>query len=266
MQLIDTHAHLTYSPLIEQVDQVLSRSRQAEVTGWITVGTTPQENQSALELVSRFDNLWAAVGYHPHNADQVTDADLNLLKQMAGRPKVVAVGETGLDYHYMHAKAENQQRIFRAQLEIAAESGKPVVIHTRQAFDESMEILAEYDERLKGVVIHCYGGDRRQTELVLERGYYVSFTGIVTFKKADDLREVAKMVPLDRLMIETDCPYISPEPVRKIQPNEPALLIHTAAKLAELHNLPLDKFAEIVTNTSKNFFNLDESESKGVST
>jgi len=256
MQLIDTHTHLTYSPLIEQIDQVLSRSRIAGVTGWITVGTTRQDIHSALDLVSRFDHLWASAGFHPHHADEITEADLALLKETAAHPRVAAIGETGLDYHYMHANPENQQRIFRAQLDIAAAVQKPVIIHTRQAFDESMEILADYDGRLKNVVIHCYSGNREQTELILERGYFVSFTGIVTFKKADDLREVAKMIPLDRLMIETDCPYISPEPVRKIQPNEPALLIHTAAKLAQLHNLPLDQFAQIVTETSKEFFQL----------
>lgn len=257
MQLIDTHAHLTYEPLAEQIDQVLSRSRAVGVTGWITVGTSLQENQIALDLACRTANLWAAVGYHPHNADQVTEADLALLRETAAHPRVAAVGETGLDYHYMHANPENQQRVFRAQLDIAADLQKPVVIHTRQAFDESMQILAEYAGRLRGVVIHCYGGSPEQTEQVLERGYYVSFTGIITFKKSDDLRQVAQMIPLDRLMIETDCPYLSPDPVRKIQPNEPALLIHTAAKLAELHNLPLERFAEIVTRTSRQFFGLD---------
>ncbi len=264
MQLLDTHAHLTYSPLAEQIDQVLARSRLAGVSGWITVATTPQEIPKALDLANRHEALWTTLGYHPHEAGTITDEDLSFLKEMLGRPRVVAIGETGLDYHYMHAPPADQQRLFRGHLEMAAETQKPVVIHTRQAFDETMEILADYDSRLKNVVIHCYGGDRRQTEIILQRGYFVSFTGIVTFKKADDLREVAKMIPLERLMIETDCPYLSPEPVRKIQPNEPALLIHTAAKLAGLHNLPLDKFAQLVTDTSRQFFNLNGPESKGM--
>ena len=264
MQWIDTHAHLTFPGLVEQVDAVLSRSRAAGATGWITFGTEPQEIPKVLDLTCQYDNLWAALGYHPHEARKITDADLVLLKDALGRQEIVAVGETGLDYHYMHSSAEDQQRIFRAHLDMAAELQKPVVIHTREAFDDTMAILAEYAGRLKGVVVHCYGGNAKQTERVLRRGYFVSFTGTITFKKADALREVARMIPPDRLMIETDCPYISPEPVRKIRPNEPALLIHTAAKLAELHNLPLDKFAEIVTNTSKKFFNLYESESKGI--
>lgn len=257
MHLIDTHAHLTYEPLASQIDQVLSRSRAAGVTGWITVGTSPQENQAALEQVGRTDNLWAAVGYHPHNADQITEADLGLLEEIAAHPKVAAVGETGLDYHYLHAGAENQQRIFRAHLDIAARIQKPVVIHNRQAFEEVMQILDEYAGQLKGVVFHCYGGNPEQTWQVLERGYHISFTGIVTFKKADDLRQTARMASLDRLMIETDCPYLSPEPVRRIQPNEPALLIHTAAKLAQIHNMPLQQFAEIVSKTSCQFFGVD---------
>lgn len=256
MQIIDTHTHLTYSPLAEQIDQVLARSRQAGVTGWIAVGTTPQDNQQVLNLARRTENLWAAVGYHPHEADNIGDADLTALKNAAGLPEVVAVGETGLDYHYMHAAADNQRRLFRAHLEIAAQVQKPVIIHTRQAFDETLDILADYHGRLKGVVIHCYGGNRDQTRRVLRQGYRVSFTGTITFQKSDALREVAQMIPTDRLMIETDCPYLSPEPVRKIRPNEPALLVHTAAKLAQLHNLPLDKFAQIVTKNSKVFFNL----------
>ena len=258
MQLIDTHAHLTYEPLAVQIEQVLDRSRRAGVGGWITVGTSPQENRNALDLAGRFEKLWAAVGYHPHHAGEITEADLTLLKETAGREKVAAIGETGLDYHYMHAAPEHQQRIFRAQLDIAAEVQKPVVIHARQAFDESMQILAEYDGRLKGVVIHCYGGDRKQTELVLERGYFVALTGIVTFKNAGELREAAKMIPPERLMIETDCPYISPEPVRKIQPNEPALLVHTARRLAELRGMELEEFAALVTKNSIDFFNLQD--------
>ena len=256
MNLIDTHAHLTFEELESQVDDVLARSIAAGVTRWITVGTDKEQNEKTLLLISRHENLWGALGYHPHDAKDVTDADIELLKKQLSHARIVAVGECGLDYHYMHSIAGNQQRVFRQHLDIAAELQKPVIVHTREAFDETMNILDEYAGKLKNVVIHCYGGDIEQTKLVLDRGYYISFTGTVTFKRSDALREVAKMIPLDRLMIETDCPYISPHPVRNIRPNEPALIIHTAQCLADVHGLPLKQFAEKITKTSETFFDL----------
>ena len=256
MNLIDTHAHLTFEELENQIDAVLARSIEVGVTRWITVGTDTDQNEKVLSLVGRYDNMWAALGYHPHYANDITDADMDLLKKQLTSPRVVAVGECGLDYHYMNSIAENQQRVFRQHLEIAAELQKPVIVHTREAFDETMAILDEYTGKLKNVVIHCYGGDVEQTQLVLDRGYYISFTGTVTFKRSEALREVAKMIPLERLMIETDCPYISPHPVRNTRPNEPALLVHTAQCLADVYGLPLEQFAEKITKTSKLFFNL----------
>jgi TatD DNase family protein len=256
MNLIDTHAHLTYPELENQIEDVLARSKSSGITGWITIGTDKEHIQKALALAERFENMWVGIGIHPHYANEATDADITFVEQSAQNPKVVAIGETGLDYHYDNVVPQNQKRLFRALLDIAVKHNKPVIIHTRQAFDDSMAILAEYKDKLKGVVIHCYGGDMEQTKLILDRGYYVSFTGTVTFKKSDALREVAKSIPLDRLMIETDCPFISPEPVRRIQPNEPSLLLHTTKLLASLHNLDLDAFAEKTTAISKAFFSL----------
>lgn len=256
MNLIDTHAHLTYPELENQIDDVLSRSRSAGVTGWITIGTDRTHNQRAVQLAQRFDSMFAAVGFHPHHANEVTDDDIAFLEQAAQAEKVVAVGETGLDYHYDNVVPANQESVFRAHLEIAARYHKPIIIHTRQAFDDSMAILVEYRDKIPNIVIHCYGGDFAQTKFVLDRGYYISFTGTVTFKKSDALREVAKTIPLDRLMLESDCPYISPEPVRRIQPNEPALIVHTAKCLAGLYHLDVDTFTEHLTANSKRFFAL----------
>jgi len=256
MNLIDTHAHLTYEGLIERIDEVLAHSIEAGVTRWITVGTGKEDNEKVLHLISECENMVGALGYHPHEADSITDADMALLQKQAHHPKVVAIGECGLDYHYMYSSAQNQQCIFRRHLDIAADLQKPVIIHTRQAFDETMDILADYTGKLRGVVIHCYGGDQQQTKLVLDRGYYVSFTGTVTFKNSGDLREVTKTIPLDRLMIETDCPFISPHPKRNVKPNEPALLVYTAQCLADLYGLSFEQFSEIITKTSETFFNL----------
>ena len=256
MKLIDTHAHLTFEELENQIDDVLARSVEVGVTRWITVGTDKEHNEKVLLLVGRHENLWAGLGYHPHCASDITDADIELLKKQAHDAKVVALGECGLDYYYMNSAAESQKPIFRQHLDIAAELQKPVIVHTREAFEDTMEILDEYTGKLKNVVIHCYGGDAEQTRSLLKRGFYISFTGTVTFKRSEALREVAKMIPLDRLMIETDCPYISPHPVRNIRPNEPALLIHTAQCLADLHGVSIEDFAQIVTKTSEQFFSL----------
>lgn len=255
--MIDTHAHLTYPELASQIDAVLKRSIEAGVTHWVTIGTGRDECGRALELAGRYENMFAGLGFHPHYANDITDDDVLYLRAACEDQRVKAVGETGLDYHYDNCIVENQKRIFRAHLEIAAQVGKPVVIHTRNAFDDTMDILHEYRDRLVRVVIHCYGGDEAQTQRVLDRGYYISFTGTVTFKRNEALRQVARMIPPDRLMIESDCPFISPEPVRKIQPNEPALIVHTARCLADVHQLLFEDFAAKVTETSRRFFELE---------
>lgn len=256
MNLIDTHAHLTFDELSGQLDEVLSRSRQAGVTRWITVGTDPVDNEKVLQLIDAYDDVYGALGCHPHEAKDISSADLQTMARQMRYPKVLAVGECGLDYHYMHSPEDDQKRIFRAHLEIAVEIQKPVVIHTRQAFDESMAILDEYAGRLKGVVIHCYGGDAEQTRRVLEAGYLISFTGTVTFKRSEELRQIAQTIPLDRVMLETDCPYLSPHPKRSVRPNEPSLLVLTAQCLADVHGIALHELADRVTQTSEQFFGL----------
>lgn len=256
MELIDTHAHLTFDELENDLDGVLARSGAAGVVEWITIGTDRTHIRRVLGLLSRYPFLWAAMGYHPHYANEITADDMRYLAESLRGQRVVAVGETGLDYHYDNAVPDNQKRLFRAILEMAVELQKPVIVHTRDAFDDTMAILAEFDGRLRDVVIHCYGGDVEQTRRVLDRGYYVSFTGTVTFKRSDALRQVAKMIPPQRIMLETDCPYISPEPMRKIQPNEPALMVHTARCLAELHGMSLEQFAQLTAATSRAFFGM----------
>lgn len=256
MELIDTHAHLTFKELASDIDAVLSRSVAAGVTKWITVGTVPGEMNLAVDLAARHENMWAGLGYHPHYAKDVSEADIELLKELCANDKVVAIGETGLDFHYNFSAEDAQKQLFRTHLEIAAEFDKPVIVHTRNAFDPTMDILAEFDGKLKDVVIHCYSGTEEQTKLVLSRGYHVSFTGIVTFKGSPETRRAAAMVPLDRLMVETDCPYISPTPVRNQRPCEPAMLVHTAQQIADGKSITLEEFAEAATATSRKFFGI----------
>jgi TatD DNase family protein len=256
MELIDTHCHLTFEDLARDIDGVLARSRTAGVTGWITVGTDPQENQKAIEFAERFENLYAAIGIHPHDAKNVNAGTIEDLKKIAQHEKVVAIGETGLDYHYDFSPREQQKNVFAEHLKIAAELRLPVIIHCREAFDETIRILEEYGIAVDKVVFHCFSGSSEQARIVLDRGFYISFTGVVTFKNARIKQEAARIVPLDRLMLETDCPYMSPEPMRKQKVNEPALLVHTARFLAELKQMDLEDFARAVTATSRAFFGL----------
>ncbi len=256
MELIDTHCHLTFKPLDGDIEGVLERSRAIGVTAWITVGTSLEDSQKAVEFAGRFDNLYATVGVHPHDAKDVTADTLAQLSQLAQNVNVVAIGETGLDFHYNFSKQPDQVRVFAAQLKLAEELNLPVVVHSRNAFDETMDILERHGSGLKGVVFHCFSGSPEQAKRVLERGYYVSFTGAVTFKNAEQSRQAAKLVPLDRLMLETDCPYMSPEPMRKQKVNEPALMVHTAKLLADLKDVDLPDFAAAVTATATAFFAL----------
>ncbi|MBN1124969.1 MAG: TatD family hydrolase [Sedimentisphaerales bacterium] len=256
MELIDTHAHLTFDELVADVDQVLSRSRLVGVRKWITVGTDSEHNRKAVELTRMHEGIFAAVGIHPHHAKDVTSDDMALLRELAQEEKVVAIGETGLDFHYNFSRQDAQRQIFRAQLDMAAEFNLPVVVHCRNAFEETLAILTDFTGKLKGVVFHCYSEGAPQAEALLERGYFLSFTGIVTFNSGNQVREAAAIVPTDRMMIETDCPYISPVPVRNQRPCEPALLIHTAQKIAEIKQIPLDRLALELSNTSKTFFGI----------
>lgn len=259
MELIDTHCHLTLEQLAWEVDHVVERSVAAGVTGWITVGTDSRESQKAVELAERFENMYAAVGVHPHEAKDFTGETISELKELAKSEKVVAVGEMGLDFHYNFSDQFDQRRTFAAQLKLAMELHLPVIIHCREAFEDTMDILEQFirlEGRLRGVVFHCFSGTAEEARIILDRGFYISLTGVVTFKNAGEIRRAAEIVPTDRLMLETDCPYMSPEPMRKRKINEPALMIHTAQRLAELKEMDETDFAREVTATSKSFFDL----------
>lgn len=256
MPLIDSHAHLTFPELQEDLESVLARSRDAGVTGWITVGTDTDNNLKAISLANKYDDIWATVGFHPHYAKDVSAENLDVMATQVKDSKVVAVGEIGLDYHYNHSSIQDQHRIFKAQLDIAVKSNKAVIVHSREAFDDTIEILDEYKDKLSHIVIHCFSGNPEQAKLVIDKGYYISFTGVVTFKNAQIARDAAAVVPLNRLMVETDCPYMSPAPMRKQKINEPSLMIHTAQKLAQIHNVSLDEFSDIVEKTTREFFSI----------
>jgi TatD DNase family protein len=231
--VIDTHAHL--DACAGPADALVERAREAGVTRIVSVGTHADSWRETLAIAERNEGVFAALGLHPHEA---ADGDLGALRDALAHPRVVAVGETGLDYYRDYAPRDDQRRIFAAQLELAAEVGKPVVIHTRAADDDTAAALAGFEGP---VVLHCFSSPPL-LEPALERGWYVSFAGNVTYKNAHDLRAAAFAVPADRLLVETDSPYLAPEP-RRGRPNEPANLVHTVAALARARNVDVDELA-----------------------
>ncbi|HAL46015.1 MAG: hypothetical protein A2Y12_01155 [Planctomycetes bacterium GWF2_42_9] len=256
LNLIDTHAHLTFTELADSIDDVLARSIAAGITKWITVGTDAEHNEQAVKLSQKYENLYAALGIHPHYASEYSPSHLQRLVELIGSGKVVAIGETGLDFHYNFSKQDSQRDLFKRLLEIASLCRLPVIVHSRNALDETMQLLEKYADRTTKIVFHCWSGTIEETRAIIDRDYYISFTGIITFKNGDIARECVKTVPLERMMIETDCPYMSPEPVRKQKINEPALMIHTAKKIAELKGVDLETLAEQLEVNTREFFGI----------
>jgi TatD DNase family protein len=225
--MIDTHAHLD---ALDDVEEALVRAREAGVTRVISVGTSIESCRATLALCDEEDGVYAALGLHPHEAGAVGDGELAELQDLFAHPKAVAVGETGLDYYRDLAPRDRQTRVFAAQAELAAELSKPLVVHTRAADEDTVEVLRTLPDDVP-VVLHCFSS-AALLEPALEHGWYVSFAGNVTYPKAPDLRWAAARVPAERLLAETDCPYLAPQPVRGRR-NEPAYVAHTVTALAE---------------------------------
>ncbi len=254
--LCDTHVHLTSAALQEDLADVLARARSAGVSRFITVGTTAADSARAVETAATQPDVWAVVGIHPHEAARATDADLATIRSLATAPKVVALGETGLDYHYDFSDRSSQKRLFAAQLSIAGQLDLPVVIHCREAIDDAVAILREEGFDGRPVVFHCFTGTPSEAERIAAHGWRISFTGIVTFPNAARLQDLARGYPADRLMLETDAPYLSPVPVRSVRPNEPAHLVHSARFLAQLRGETFEALACQSTKNARAFFGL----------
>lgn len=250
--MIDTHCHLTDSRLRSQLSDVLDRAAAAGVRRMITIGTDPDDNARAIELCHGRPNLRCAVGVHPNYCHEVSFDDLPRLREQQQDPVVVALGEMGLDYHYTYADRATQRRFFEWQLALAAELARPVVIHCREAVDDTLAILADFPS--VRAVFHCFTGSSQEARRILERGYLLGFTGVVTFKKSDDLREAVRLTPRDRLLVETDAPYLSPEPVRSQKTNEPANVMHTARAVAGVWGVSLEELDGITTANADRFF------------
>ena len=296
--LIDTHAHLDYPEFAADLPEVIARARAAGVTRIITVGVNLESSERSIQLAEQYPQVYASVGVHPTSADAAPGNIRQPLRELARHPRVVAIGETGLDYFHLPSKEHKQtlaltaprveipahfpliheqlpeqalagdteakiqqRKIFLQSIEVANELGKPLIIHQRDSFDDTLAVLRQFgsssssSKPLRGV-FHCFGGTREQAERIFEIGFLISFTGILTFKKSGTLRGVAGELPLDKMMVETDCPYLSPEPVRNLRRCEPAFTRHTAEKLAEAKGLSLETVARTTTANAEKLFGL----------
>ncbi|GAC1409560.1 MAG: hypothetical protein NVSMB57_02350 [Actinomycetota bacterium] len=248
MNYFDSHAHL--EAIGEDVDVVLARAADAGVTRVITIGDDVPTSEWAVALASSREDVWATAGQHPHHASAATDEVLARIEALAAHPRCVGVGEAGLDYFYDHSPRDAQQRAFTAQIAIAERTGKTLLLHTRDAWDDTFALLANYQGR---AVFHCWTGGPDDAVRALAMGAYLSFSGIVTFRNADAIREAALLTPMDRMLIETDAPFLTPLPHRGKR-NEPAYVVHTAAFLASLKGVAVEDLArQTADNTVRAF-------------
>ncbi|MEZ8152051.1 YchF/TatD family DNA exonuclease [Vibrio splendidus] len=251
---VDSHCHLDkldYQDLHTSVEDVVNKAKAANVDQLLSVGVTLDSFENMLEMISPFDNVKASCGVHP--LDVESDFCLERMREYASNPKVVAIGETGLDYHYQPETAELQQLRFKQHVELAVELNKPLIIHTRNAREDTLAILRDGGAEKCGGVIHCFTEDQAFAEAAMELGFYISISGIVTFKQATELKDVVKNLPLDRLLIETDSPYLAPIPYRGKQ-NQPAYVVEVAAYIAQLKGLSMKDVAEQTTKNYRKLF------------
>lgn len=251
--LVDSHCHLNYKGLVEDQQGVLARARGAGVVTMLNIATRESEWDAVLATAEREDDVWATVGIHPHEADEHPHIDTAKLVERAAHPRVIGIGETGLDYYYDHSDRTRQQASFRAHIAASRETGLPLIVHTRDAEEDTLSILRE--EMGKGAfpgVIHCFTASGAFADAAMEIGFYISISGIVTFKSAKDLQETASRLPLDRLLIETDSPFLAPVPHRG-RPCEPAFVADTARFLAQLRG---ESEADLACATRENFAKL----------
>ena len=251
--LVDHHCHLDFPDFAPDLDGVVARAKTAGVRTMVTISTRIRRFDQVLAVAERFDDVWCSVGTHPHNAHEELDIPTAEIVRLSQHPKVVAIGEAGLDYHYQHSTPAAQAEGFRNHIAAARETGLPLEIHSREADADMLAILKE--EHAKGAfpaVLHCYTGGHELALGAADLGLYVSFSGVISFKKTEALADLARKLPLDRLLVETDAPYLAPVPFRG-KTNEPAYVVHTAAALARIRGI---SEAEIATATTDNFFRL----------
>ena len=254
MFLIDSHCHLDYEPLSYDIDGILQRAQDKGVKGFLTICTELSKIPVLTAIAESHVDVFSTIGVHPHEAQKTLPEKelLNVLIQSAAHPKIVGFGETGLDYYYTHSPKADQLSAFKAHIEAALDRDLPLVVHTRDAEQDTIDSLKTIGKGKARGVIHCFSGSAWLRDQALELGFYISASGILTFKKAEGIRDLLKDVPLDRLLVETDSPYLAPEPYRG-KSNEPAFVIETAKRLADLKEIP---FEELCVQTTQNFLTL----------
>lgn len=256
---IDSHCHLDYHGISpEEVPAIMTRARAANVGLVVTIGITKPRFAQTLKIAESDPNIFCCLGVHPHDAEKEgEDITEQELIELAAHPKVIGIGETGLDFYYNHAPREAQERVFRLHIRACIATGLPIVIHTRDAEDDTIRILSEeiagHEGKLRGV-LHCFSSNRAMAEYGLEIGFMISVSGMITFSKSQNIRDIIRDVPLDRLLIETDSPFLSPVPLRG-KPCEPAYVIHTAKCLAEIKGVSLQEIEHVTTTNFLNLFN-----------
>jgi TatD DNase family protein len=247
--LVDSHCHIDFAKP-EERRGVIERARRAGVGTMLTIGTKAGELDEVIAIAESDPDIWCTIGIHPHEAEATPGAAIEHMRALTAHPKVIGIGEAGLDFYYDHSPRDRQAEMFRLQCRLARAAGLPLVVHSRNADAETAAILAE--EGMAAGIIHCFSSGRSLAEKSLALGCHISLSGIVTFKNAEGLREIARDIPLDRLLIETDAPYLAPVPMRG-KTNEPAFIVHTAAKVAELKGVSVEELARA---TADNFFRL----------
>jgi len=253
--LIDTHAHLDFPEFAQDLEGVLERAKRAGVDEVVSIGISLTSSEKAIELANRYPEVYATVGIHPHDAATLTEKQVTALESLAQNRRVVAIGEVGLDYYRDRRPRVVQRQCLRQQLEIACKTQSPVVFHVREAHADFFAIVTDYAAALNGVVLHCFSGDWVVAKRCLDMGFYLSIPGTVTFPKAEKQQEVVRKAPLDRLLLETDAPYLAPVPYRG-KVNEPAFTRYTAEKVAELRRCSLEEVAHQTTANAHQVFRM----------
>jgi TatD DNase family protein len=252
MILVDSHCHLDYYKEEDgELDAVIARARVGGVKAMVTIGTKISQFDRVRGIAERYDDVYCTVGIHPHEAASEPEIDVDRLVELTRHPKVIGIGETGLDFYYDHSPRDRQAEVFRTHIAAARETGLPLIVHSRDADAETANILEEGAEGVHGL-IHCFSTTRKLSDRAIKIGFLISLSGILTFKNAEQLREIAREIPADRLLVETDAPYLAPVPYRGKR-NEPAFVAHTARHLAELRGVPPE---ELAAATTANFHRL----------
>jgi len=253
--LIDSHCHLDSEKFELDLEQVIQRAQENGVLQFVTIGTDFQSSQQALTLSKRFPGIYASVGFHPHEVKNLNSERFLEVSRLTDHPNVVAIGETGLDYFYKHSSPEQQIRWFREHIRLARTQKLPLVIHSRDAKEETLLILEEEKAFEVGGVLHCFTGDQDMANRGMALGFYISFSGIVTFSKATEVQEVVRKTPMDKILIETDCPFLAPVPFRGKR-NEPVYIRSVAKKIAELKKMTLEEISMATSNNSQKLFGI----------